>query len=217
MEDDRQLAESLRRGLAEAGMAADTVGDGEEALHMAAATAYDVLVLDVMLPGRDGFSLAGALRARRVRAPILMLTGRGAVEDRVHGLEAGADDYLVKPFAFRELVARIRALSRRHLADRSAVLTAGPLRLDTAARRLLVGDREVPLTAKEFSILECFMLHQGQVLTRDQVLESAWDWGLDDGHNLVEVYVHRLRRKLGEVGVADAIRTLRGAGYRFEV
>ncbi|HXM58705.1 MAG TPA: response regulator transcription factor [Candidatus Dormibacteraeota bacterium] len=216
VEDDAELAASLHRGLEEAGMAVDTVADGPSALDAAPAVAYDVIVLDAMLPGRDGFEVVRALRERRVRTPVLMLTGLGAVEDRVRGLEAGADDYLVKPFALRELVARVRALRRRHLPDRAAVLAAGPIRLDTGAHRLEVAGREVALTAKEFAILELFLLHPGQLLTRDQVLQGVWDWELEDGRNLVEVYIGRLRRKLAAAGAGDPFRTLRGAGYRFE-
>lgn len=197
-------------------MAVDTVGDGEEALALAAAAAYDVIVLDVMLPSRDGFAVARSLREKKMRSPILMLTGRGAVEDRVHGLDVGADDYLVKPFALRELIARIKALSRRHLPDRAAVLNAGGLSLDTMAHRLTVGGAEVELTAKEFAIMEFFMLHRGQVLSREQILGGVWDWDLEDGRNLVEVYIARLRRKLSEAGAGDPFTTLRGAGYRFD-
>jgi DNA-binding response OmpR family regulator len=192
------------------------VGDGEEALALAAAAAYDVIVLDVMLPSRDGFAVARSLREKKMRSPILMLTGRGAVEDRVHGLDVGADDYLVKPFALRELIARIKALSRRHLPDRAAVLNAGGLSLDTMAHRLTVGGAEVELTAKEFAIMEFFMLHRGQVLSREQILGGVWDWDLEDGRNLVEVYIARLRRKLSEAGAGDPFTTLRGAGYRFD-
>jgi DNA-binding response OmpR family regulator len=216
VEDDARLASSLHRGLEEAGMAVDTVGDGEEALALAAAAAYDVIVLDVMLPSRDGFAVARSLREKKMRSPILMLTGRGAVEDRVHGLDVGADDYLVKPFALRELIARIKALSRRHLPDRAAVLSAGGLSLDTMAHRLTVGEAEVELTAKEFAIMEFFMLHRGQVLSREQILGGVWDWDLEDGRNLVEVYIARLRRKLSEAGAGDPFTTLRGAGYRFD-
>jgi DNA-binding response OmpR family regulator len=169
-----------------------------------------------MLPSRDGFAVARSLREKKMRSPILMLTGRGAVEDRVHGLDVGADDYLVKPFALRELIARIKALSRRHLPDRAAVLNAGGLSLDTMAHRLTVGGAEVELTAKEFAIMEFFMLHRGQVLSREQILGGVWDWDLEDGRNLVEVYIARLRRKLSEAGAGDPFTTLRGAGYRFD-
>ena len=216
VEDDERLASSLHRGLEEAGMAVDTVNDGDQALDMAASAAYDVIVLDVMLPVRDGFAVAGCLREKRVDSPILMLTGRGAVEDRVHGLEAGADDYVVKPFALRELIARIKALSRRHLPDRASVLAAGSINLDTTAHRVTVEGSQVELTAKEFAILEFFMLHRGQLLSREQILENVWDWDLEDGRNLVEVYIGRLRRKLAEAGAGDPFVTIRGAGYRFE-
>ncbi len=215
VEDDSQLAADLHRGLRELGMAVDTLGDGEEALAAVRAAAYDVIVLDVMLPGRDGYEVARTLRRRRVGSRILMLTGRTAVDDRVQGLESGADDYLAKPFALKELVARIRALARRDLVDRTAVLSAGSLRLDSRTRRLTVGDKLVELTAKEYSILEFFMLHPGQVLTREQVLDNVWGWDAETGENLVEVYVSRLRRKLVAVGAGDPWTTLRGAGYRF--
>jgi two-component system OmpR family response regulator len=216
VEDDAELAASLHRGLEELGMAVDTAGRGDDALAAAAVARYDVIVLDVLLPGGlDGFALARELRRRRNTAPILMLTGLGAVEDRVNGLESGADDYLVKPFALRELVARVRALSRRHLPDRTAVLESGPLRLDTGAHRATVAGVEVALTAKEFAVLEFLMLHPGLVLSRDRILENVWDFALEDGDNLVEVYIGRLRRKLGGAGAGDPITTIRGAGYRF--
>ena len=216
VEDDEQVAGSLRRGLQELGMAVDTVGDGVEALAAAEAAPYDVIVLDVMLPGRDGYEVARALRRRRVGSRILMLTGRTAVDDRVQGLDAGADDYLAKPFALKELAARIRALTRRDLADRTSILTAGRILLDTGARRLTVGNRAIELTAKEYAVLEFFMLHRGLVLTRDQVLDNVWDWGADSTQNLVEAYISRLRRKLAAAGTADPWTTLRGAGYRFD-
>jgi two-component system OmpR family response regulator len=216
VEDDQLVAKNLCQGLRELGMAVDSVGDGRDALATAQVAAYDVIVLDVMLPGQDGYEVARTLRRRRVSTRILMLTGRSAVDDRVEGLDAGADDYLPKPFAFRELVARIRALARRDLADRSAVLSAGMIRLDTGTRRLTVGERVVELTAKEHAVLEFFMLHRGQLLTRDQVLDNVWSWDADAGGNLVEVYVSRLRRKLVAAGAADPWTTLRGAGYRFD-
>jgi two-component system OmpR family response regulator len=216
VEDDERLAFILHRGLEEAGMAVDTAADGDEAVDMGCAAVYDVIVLDVMLPARDGYSVAACLREKSVASPILMLTGLGAVEDRVHGLEVGADDYLVKPFSLRELIARIKALARRHLPDRAAVLVAGPLRQDITAHRVTVAGSEVELTAKEFAILEFFMLHRGQLLSRDQILENVWDWDLEDGRNLVEVYIARLRRKLADAGARDPIVTVRGAGYRFE-
>jgi DNA-binding response OmpR family regulator len=145
-----------------------------------------------------------------------MLTGRDAIEDRVQGLESGADDYLTKPFALRELVARIKALSRRHVEDRSSTLSAGPISLDTAAHLVRVKGRQVDLTAKEFAIMEFFMLHPGQVLSREQVLENVWDYDFDGGRNLIEVYLGRLRRKLTEAGIGDPFVTVRGAGYRLD-
>ena len=217
VEDDRKLATSVRRGLEDAGLATDVVWDGVEALEAALTTAYDVILLDVMLPGMDGIEVSRRLRGRRVRVPILMLTARDSIDDRVTGLEAGADDYLVKPFALREVVARIKALSRRHLDDRSAVLTAGPLALDTAAHRLIVGDQRIELTPKEMAILEYFMLHQGQLLTRDQVIKHVWDYNFEGGRNLIETYINRLRRKLAAAGAGEPFETVRGAGgYRFE-
>lgn len=216
VEDDRRLATSVRRGLEEAGFAVDTVHDGAEALATALATAYDAIVLDVMLPSLDGFGVCRQLRDQRVRTPVIMLTGRDAVDDRVHGLEAGADDYLVKPFALRELIARLRALSRRHLPDRNAILRAGRVMLDTGAHALRVGTVPVALTAKEFAILEYLMLNRGRLVTRTQILESVWDYDFEGGRNLIEVYIGRIRRKIGDAGGGDPIVTLRGAGYRYD-
>jgi DNA-binding response OmpR family regulator len=217
VEDDHRLANTLRRGLEEEGFAADTVHDGEDALALTMTTEYDVVLLDVMLPGVDGIEVSRHLRARRMRVPILMLTARDSVDDRVLGLESGADDYLVKPFALREVIARIRALTRRHLPDRSSVLTAGPILLDVAAHKLHVDGRRVELTAKEHAILEYFMLNRGRLLTRDQVIEHVWDYDFEGGRNLIEVYIGRLRRKLVEAASPDPFVTVRGAGYRFEL
>lgn len=216
VEDDPALAESIAQGLGEAGMAVDTVGDGNAGLAAAETVAYDVIVLDVMLPERDGFQVSAGLRQRRVQTPILILTGRDSVDDRVTGLDSGADDYLAKPFAFRELLARIKALSRRHLAARAAVLRAGVFELDTNARTLTVRGTPLVLTAKELAIMEFFIRHQGQFLNRDQILENVWDYGLDDGRNLVEVYMARLRKKLAEAELPDVFVTTRGLGYRFQ-
>jgi DNA-binding response OmpR family regulator len=217
VEDDHRLAASVRRGLEEAGFVTDSVFDGEDALSAALTNSYDVILLDVMLPKIDGLEVSRQLRSRRVHAPILMLTARDSVDDRVHGLEAGADDYLIKPFALREVVARIKALSRRHLTDRTAVLTAGPLALDTTARTLTVGEQPVTLTPKEYAILEYFMLNQGRLLTRDQVIEHVWDYDFDGGRNLIETYVNHLRSKLAGAGAGQPFVTVRGSGgYRFE-
>ena len=216
VEDDHRLASSLRRNLGETGIVADAVHDGEEGLEAARTTAYDVIVLDVMLPGLDGMEVSRRMREARVHTPILMLTARDSVDDRVRGLESGADDYLVKPFAMREVVARIRALARRHLPQRSGLLRAGKVTLDTGAHVLRVDGNLVELTTKEFAVLEYFLLNQGRLLTRGQIIEHVWDYDFDGGRNLIEVYVGRLRRKLIEAGGSDPFVTVRGSGYRYE-
>jgi DNA-binding response OmpR family regulator len=216
VEDDHRLAASLRRNLGEAGIAADAVHDGEEGLEAAQLVPYDVILLDVMLPGLDGLEVSRRLRQARVHTPILMLTARDSVDDRVGGLESGADDYLVKPFAMREVVARIRALARRHLPERSGMLSAGKVILDTGGHVLRVDGRNVELTAKEFAILEYFLLNRGRLLTRAQIIEHVWDYDFDGGRNLVDVYVGRLRRKVIEAGGGDPFVTVRGSGYRYE-
>ncbi|HEX6701391.1 MAG TPA: response regulator transcription factor [Gaiellaceae bacterium] len=210
VEDELRMASLIRRGLAGEGIAADTAANGEDALWMAQARGYDAVVLDVMLPRLDGFETCRRLREAGVWAPVLMLTARDAVEDRVAGLDSGADDYLVKPFAFAELLARLRALARRGEPERPAVLEVGDLRLDPATRQVSRGAGEIPLSAKEFALLELFMRRPGQVLSRLHLLEHAWDFAYDNRSNVVDVYIRRLRRKIG----ADAIETLRGAGYR---
>ena len=215
VEDDRRLAESLRRSLVESRMAVDVSHNGEDGFAAASTNPYDVIVLDVMLPRLNGPDVARRLREHRVETPILMLTARDAVDDRVAGLDAGADDYLVKPFALREVLARLRALARRHVPNRTARLQAGKLTLDTAAHVLTVEDKEVELTAKEFVILEYFVLNAGRMLTRSQILEHAWDYDFDGGRNLIEVYINRLRKKLIAAGAGDPFVTVRGSGYRF--
>jgi DNA-binding response OmpR family regulator len=215
VEDDRRLAESLRRSLVESRLTVDVAHNGEDGLAAASANSYDALVLDVMLPRLSGLDVARQLRERSIETPILMLTARDSVDDRVVGLEAGADDYLVKPFAFREVLARLRALARRHLPNRKAMLQAGAVMLDTAAHVLTVHGKEVELTAKEFVVLEYFLLNQGRLLTRSQILEHAWDYDFDGGRNLIEVYIGRLRKKLIEAGAGDPFVTVRGSGYRF--
>jgi DNA-binding response OmpR family regulator len=217
VDDDRRLISLLRRGLAEAGVSADVVGDGDAALEAAAQTPFDVIVLDVMLPGTyDGFGVCTELRARRIHTPVIILTALESVDERVRGLEAGADDYLVKPFAFRELLARIRAQARRHLEDRNTVLEAGQVRLDTGGRELTVHGRPVEMTAKELAILEYLMHHPGRVLSRTQIEEHVWNYDFAGESNLVEVYVARIRRKLSTAGVDGMIATVRGAGYRLQ-
>lgn len=216
IEDDRRLAASLQRGLGESGLAVDVVHEGEDGVAAATTVPYDAVILDLMLPGADGFAISRELRQRKVSTPILMLTARDAVDDRVRGLESGADDYMVKPFAMRELIARIRALARRHLPDRTSVLTAGSIVLDTAAHSLRVRDQEVELTAKEFAILDFFLHNPGRLLTRRQIIEHVWDYDFEGGNNLVEVYMGRLRRKLIAAGAGDPFVTVRGSGYRLE-
>src|ERR1700716_3149505 len=215
VEDDRRLAESLRRSLMESRMAVDIAHNGEDGLAAASTTPYDVIVLDVMLPVLDGLEVTRRLREHKVETPILMLTARDGVDDRVAGLEAGAGDYLGKPFALPGGVARLRALTRRHVPDRKAQLRAGKLLLDTAAHTLRVDGKEVDLTAKEFAILEYFLLNQGRLLSRSQILEHAWDYDFDGGRNLIEVYIGRLRKKLIEAGGHDPFVTVRGSGYRY--
>jgi two-component system OmpR family response regulator len=218
VEDDSRLAATIRKGLEEEGFSVDVVQDGAAAVEAGLATPFDAIVLDVMLPGTvDGFEVSVALRRRRVRTPVLMLTSRDAVADRVRGLDSGADDYLVKPFAFRELLARIRALTRRHLDDRSAILQSGGIRLDVGSRTAMVGDVMVPLRTKEFAILEYFMHHPGQLLSRRQIEDHIWNYDFDSASNLVEVYIGRLRKKIVATGGIDPFTTVRGSGYRFEV
>jgi len=214
VEDDPKLAGLLRRSLREHGNAADVAREGEEALWMARAHPYDAIVLDVMLPGIDGFATCAALREADVWAPVLMLTARDAIEDRVYGLDAGADDYLVKPFSLAELLARLRALVRRGTSARPAVLEVGDLRLDPATRLAWRGTTELALSAKEFSLLEVFMRRPGQVLSRLELLEHAWDMGYENRSNVITVYIRLLRRKIDRPFGRDSLETVHGAGYR---
>src|SRR5437870_10866279 len=208
------MASLIRRGLVKEGLAADIAPNGEEALVSARASDYDAIVLDVMLPGINGFETCRRLREGGVWAPVLMLTARDSVEDRVAGLDTGADDYLVKPFAFAELLARLRALARRGEQERPAVLERGDLRLDPARRKVWRGGAEIVLSAKEFALLETFMLRPGDVLSRLHLLEHAWDFAYDNRSNVVDVYVRRLRRKIDEPFGRTSLETVRGVGYR---
>jgi two-component system OmpR family response regulator len=214
VEDELKMAALIRRGLVEEGYSADVARTGEEALWMARATPYDAIVLDVMLPGRDGLDVCRSLRESGVWSPILMLTARDGVEDRVSGLDSGADDYLSKPFSFAELLARLRALTRRGPSERPTVLEVGSLRLDPATRQAWRGDVEIDLSAKEFALLETFMRRAGDVLTRLDLLEHAWDYGYENRSNVVDVYVRYLRGKLDRPFGLDSIETVRGVGYR---
>ena len=214
VEDEPKMARLISRALDEEGMAADIAERGEDALAMAGSTDYDAILLDLGLPGIDGLETCRRLRDDGVRAPVLVLTARDAVEDRVAGLDSGADDYVTKPFAIVELLARIRALTRRGPIERPAVLEAGDLRLDPAARQAWRGETEIPLSATEFGLLEALMRRPGEILTRDQLLEQVWG---DDGEaqsNVVDVYVYYLREKVDRPFGADSIETVRGGGYR---
>lgn len=212
VEDEKRLAISLARGLTAEGFAVDVVHDGLEGLHRASEGAYDLVLLDIMLPGMNGYRVCAALRAAGHEVPILMLTAKDGEYDEAEGLDTGADDYLTKPFSYVVLVARVRALLRRRGGSASPVVTVGTLRMDTAARRVHLGEDEITLTAKEFAVLEQLALRAGQVVSKADILEHVWDFAYDGDPNIVEVYVSALRRKLG----AAAIRTVRGAGYRLE-
>jgi two-component system OmpR family response regulator len=214
VEDDAKMAALIRRGLLEEGYAADVAADGENALWMAEATSYDVIVLDVMLPGTDGFEVSRRLRHDGVWSPVLMLTARDSVEDRVNGLDSGADDYLTKPFSFAELLARLRALTRRGRIELPPVLEVGSLRLDPATRRVWRGRTEIELSAKEFALLEIFMRRAGRALSRFELLEHAWDYGYENRSNVVDVYVRYLREKIDRPFGVKSIQTVRGVGYR---
>jgi two-component system, OmpR family, response regulator len=214
VEDDVKMAALVRRGLLEEGLAVDVARVGDDALWMAGATDYDAIVLDVMLPGLDGFELCRRLREAGRWSPVLMLTARDSVEDRVAGLDAGADDYLVKPFSFAELLARLRSLARRPALERPAVLEVGDLRLDPATRRVWRGEAEIHLSAKEFALLETFMRRPGQVLSRYQLLEHCWDYSYENRSNVVDVYVRYLREKVDRPFGGASLETVRGAGYR---
>jgi two-component system, OmpR family, response regulator len=214
VEDDAKLAAAIRRGLRFEGLVVDIAPGGEQALRMAGATEYDAVVLDVMMPGLDGFETCRRLRADGIWVPVLMLTARHSVEDRVRGLDGGADDYLTKPFSLAELLARLRALARRGPVERPAVLEVGELRLDPATREVWRGDAQIELSAREFGLLETFMRRPGQVFTQLQLLESAWDLGYEQRSNVVEVYVRYLREKIDRPFGVTSIETVRGVGYR---
>ncbi|MGH3435898.1 MAG: response regulator transcription factor [Sciscionella sp.] len=217
VEDELRMAALLRRGLEDEGYAVDVAGTGPDALWQATELEYDAVVLDVMLPGMDGLEVCRRLRAEDRWAPVLMLTARDAVDDRVRGLDAGADDYLPKPFSFVELAARLRALVRRGAADRPATLHVGELRLDPATHRAWRGSTELELSPKEFALLELFLRRPGEVLTRTRILEHVWDFAYDAASNVIDQYVSYLRRKIDKPFGTEQVETVRGVGYRLRV
>jgi heavy metal response regulator len=212
VEDEARVRSFVRRGLSEAGMAVDAVADGDAALERALVTPYDAIVLDLGLPGRDGLQVLKQLRDRGCRAPVLVLTARDAVEDRVRGLDEGADDYLVKPFAFAELLARLRALLRRGAPD-ATVLRVGDLSVDLATRSVERAGRRIELTAREFALLEYLARHAGEVVTRTMIAEHVWNIDFDTFSNVIDVYIRYLRRKIDDPFETKLIQTRRGVGY----
>ena len=214
VEDEVKMAGLLKRGLEEEGYAVDMSGTGLDALWLASENPYDAVVLDIMLPDMDGFEVCRSLRAAGRWSPVLMLTARDGVPDRVSGLDAGADDYLTKPFSFAELLARLRALVRRGATERPPFLSVGDLTLDPATRRVSRADTPVELTAKEFALLEYFMRHPGEVLSRTRLIDHVWDFAYEGDSNVVDVYVRYLREKVDRPFGSSSIETVRGAGYR---
>jgi two-component system OmpR family response regulator len=214
VEDDVKMAAAIRRGLRFEGIIVDLAEGGEQAIRQVGATEYDAVLLDVMLPDLDGFETCRRLRSQGIWVPILMLTARDAIEDRVRGLDTGADDYLTKPFSLAELTARLRALARRGPVERPTVLEVGDLQLDPATHEVFRGEDEIKLSAREFALLETFMRRPGQVLTQLQLLEAAWELGYEQRSNVVEVYVRYLREKIDRPFGVKSLETVRGAGYR---
>jgi two-component system OmpR family response regulator len=214
VEDEARMADVIRRSLVREGLAVDLSPDGDDALMKASAVDYDAVVLDVVLPGRSGFEVCQTMRERGVWAPVLMLTARDAVRDRVAGLDSGADDYLVKPFALAELLARLRSLVRRGCPERPAILSVGALELDPATRAVHRGGQPIELSAKEFALLEALMRRRGEVLTRVDLIEQAWDMAYETRSNVIDVYMRRLRQKIDEPFGVRTLETVRGVGYR---
>jgi heavy metal response regulator len=215
VEDEERIAAFIRRGLLEELYTVDVVHEGDEALEALMAVQYDALILDVRLPGRDGYSVCRELRARGDQTPVLMLTARDTVDDRVQGLDAGADDYLIKPFAFKELLARLRALTRRPPEIRAARLALADLELDTLTHKVLRAGQPIDLSAREYRLLEYFMLHPGQVVSRAQIAAQVWGQDFDAQSNVVDVYIRYLRRKIDDPFEPKLIQTVRGLGYKF--
>jgi two-component system OmpR family response regulator len=217
VEDETRMAALLKRGLEEEGYAVDLAADGTEGLFLAVENEYDIVLLDAMLPGMSGYEVCRQMRERRRWSPVLMLTARDGIADRVAGLDAGADDYLTKPFAFAELTARLRALLRRGSSERAPILEVGDLTLDPAAHAVHRAGQSVELTAKEFALLELLMRHAGEVLSRTRILEHVWDFAYDPSSNVVDQYIAYLRRKIDKPFAREDVETVRGAGYRLRV
>ena len=215
-EDQKKLASFVRQALTEAGFTVDVVHDGDEAFELASTRPYDGLVLDIMLPGRDGLSVLRLLRERRIATPALFLTARGEVSERIAGLELGADDYVAKPFDMGELVARVKALVRRGVNEPVSLLRVGDLVVDLMRREVKRGERRIELTPREFALLEFLARTPGRVVTRTQIIEKVWEYHFDPETNVVDVYVGRVRRKLNEGGEANLLHPVRGVGYKLE-
>jgi heavy metal response regulator len=214
VEDEAAIANFVTQGLTEAGYAVDVAGDGAEALHWITIAEYDVILLDVMLPDSDGFTICGAIRRRGLHTPVIMVTARDTVDDRVTGLDSGADDYLIKPFAFAELLARVRALLRREPVFKGAVLQIADLTLDTVSRVVRRADQPVTLTTKEYSLLEFLMRHPNQTLSRAAIADHVWNYDFDNVSNLIDVHIFGLRRKIDDPHEIKLLHTVRGVGYR---
>jgi DNA-binding response OmpR family regulator len=217
VDDDKRLNGIIKRGLLEEAYAVDVAYDGEEAVYLAWINPYDLIILDIMMPKKDGIEVCSELRTNGMNMPILMLTAKDTVEDRVKGLDAGADDYLVKPFAFNELLARVRALLRREGVSKAPEIQIGDLVLNTLTREVRRGEKFIELTTKEYVILEYFMRHPNIVVTRTMLEEHAWDYDFDSMSNLVDVYIRRLRSKVDNGEENSLIHTVRGAGYRLKI
>jgi DNA-binding response OmpR family regulator len=214
VEDDRKIASFVKKGLKEQGLIVDSCADGEEGYFFATTQAYDVIVLDIMLPGRDGLSILRGLREAKITVPVILLTARSALQERVEGLNLGADDYLSKPFYMEELLARIHAVTRRATGDQLSLMQVGSLTVNLITREVLLGKEKVELTAREFNLLELLMRSPGRVFTRTQILEHVWGYDFDPQTNVVDVYIRRLRSKVAVKPNTPLIETVRGVGYR---
>lgn len=212
-EDEKELLNIILKKLREEGYGADGCDNGKDAAYYLLHTGYDLAILDIMMPGKDGITVLKEIRERKLTLPVLFLTARDAVEDRVKGLDSGADDYLTKPFSFEELMARIRMLLRRNSEDKSDILITGDLKLELSAHRVFRGDREIFLSAREFAVLECLMRNKGMVLSRNQLESHVWDYDFEGGSNIIDVYIRYLRKKIDQNEENKLIHTVRGVGY----